>query len=130
VFDAVLPKLDAGDDVALLRYYAGVSHAETGDIESAIEYLTAFLADADPGDALHRDATYQLGMMLPTVGRADEGLRYLEGLRPVLAAEYGSDSIHVKALERRIAQIRTEITGAGHRSAHPRRRGVSPGSHR
>ncbi|WP_345638046.1 protein kinase domain-containing protein [Rugosimonospora acidiphila] len=111
VFDAVLPKLDGGEDVALLRYYAGVSHAETGDIDSAIEYLTAFLVDAKPDDPLYRDATYQLGMMLPAVGRPDEGLRYLEGLRPVLAAEYGSDSIHLKALERRIIQIRNEITG-------------------
>jgi tetratricopeptide (TPR) repeat protein len=109
VFDAVLPKLDGGDDVALLRYYAGVSHAEIGNIESAIEYLTAFLADADPSDALYRDATYQLGMMLPTVGRVDEGLRHLEALRPMYAAEYGPESIHLSALDRRIDQIRMNL---------------------
>ena len=103
-FDAVLPRLEGGGDVALLHYYAGVSHAEVGDIEPAIEYLTAFLAEADRHDPLYRDATYQLGMMLPTVGRADEGLRYLNRLRPMLAAEFGSESAHVASLDRRIAQ--------------------------
>src|SRR5262249_60437418 len=84
----------------------GVSHAEIGNIEPAIEYLTAFLADADPYDALYRDAMYQLGTMLPAVGRVEDGLRYLDGLRPILLAEYGPGSIHVGSLDRRIAQIR------------------------
>jgi tetratricopeptide (TPR) repeat protein len=110
MFDAVLPKLDGRDDAALLRYYAGVSHAEIGDIEPAIEHLSAYLAGADPHDALFRDATYQLGMMLPAVGRAEDGLRYLDELRPILVAEYGSESIHVGALDRRIDQIRRAPT--------------------
>jgi tetratricopeptide (TPR) repeat protein len=58
VFDEVLPKLHGSDDVALLRYYAGVSPAEIGDIEAAIEYPTAFLTDVDPDDALYRDSIH------------------------------------------------------------------------
>jgi eukaryotic-like serine/threonine-protein kinase len=45
-------------------------------------------------------------MMLPAVGRADDSLRQMEELRPILAAEYGPESIHVSTLDRRIAQIR------------------------
>jgi serine/threonine protein kinase len=105
VFDEILPKLD-GDDVADLYYYAGVSHGESGDIEAAIELLARFLANAEPYDPLYRDATYRLGMMLPAVGRAEEGLRHLQALRPSLVAEYGPESVHVRTLDRRIAQIR------------------------
>jgi serine/threonine protein kinase len=106
VFDGLLPAMADGDDTPLLRYYAGVSHAEIGDVDQAIEYLSDFLAGADPGDPLYRDATYQLGMMLPAVGRAQEGLAHLEALRPLLVAEYGADSIHVATLDRRIDQVR------------------------
>ena len=109
-FDAVVPRSDERDDVALLRYYAGVSHAEIGNIEPAIDYLTAFLADADPDDALYRDATYQLGTMLPVVGRVEDGLRYLNQLRPILVAEYGPESIHVSTLDKRIAQVRRRLS--------------------
>ncbi len=108
--DTVLPQMDGQEDAALLRYYAGVSHAEIGELEPAIEYLTAFLADADPHDALYQDATYQLGTMLPATGRVEDGLRYLDALRPILAAEYGPQSIHVSSLDRRIAQIRRRLT--------------------
>lgn len=106
VLDEVLPKLAGRDDAALLRYYAGVSHAEIGAVEPAIAHLTAYLSDADQQDPLYRDAVYQLGMMLSATGRPHEGLHHLEGLRPLLANEYGPESIHVSALDRRIAQIR------------------------
>ncbi len=109
-FDAVVPQSNGRDDAALLRYYAGVSHAEIGNIEPAIEYLTAFLADADSDDPLYRDAMYQLGTMLPVVGRIEDGLRYLDQLRPVLAAEYGPGSIHVSTLDKRIAQTRRRLS--------------------
>lgn len=111
-FDAILPKLAGHDVAALLHYYAGVSHAEAGNIEPAIGYLTTFIADADPHDELYRDAVYQLGVMLPVVGRAEDGLRYLDELRPVLVAEYGPDSIHVSTLDRRIDRIRRGLSGA------------------
>lgn len=117
VFDAILPVLVDDDDAPLLRYYAGVSHAEIGEVDSAIRYLSEFLATADPRDALSRDATYQLGMMLPVVGRAEDGLRRLEGLRPILEAEYGSTSIHVASLDRRITQIRQGLNDSGYGSA-------------
>jgi serine/threonine protein kinase len=106
VLDVVLPAMTDGDDASLLRYYAGVSHAEIGNVNQAIEYLSHFLAGAAPQDPLYRDAAYQLGMMLPAVGRAQEGLAHLEALRPVLAAEFGADSIHVTTLDRRISQVR------------------------
>lgn len=112
VFDAVLPAVTNGDEVLLLRYYAGVSHAEIGDVDQAIEYLSRFLAGAEPGDPLYRDAAYQLGMMLPAVGRTQEGLAHLEALRPLLTAEYGTDSIHVRALDRRIDQVRRGLASS------------------
>jgi serine/threonine protein kinase len=105
-FDAVLPELDKGEDSAILWYHAGVSHAETGDIEPAIGYLTTFLEDADPADPLYRDALFQLGIMLPVIGRVEDGLRHLNQLRPILVAEYGPESIHVTSLDRRIQQLR------------------------
>lgn len=117
-FDAVLPLLAARDDTALMRYYAGVSHPEIGEIDAAIEQLTAFLAAADPHDALYRDATYQLGMMLAAIGRGTEGLEHLRALRPILAAEYGAASVQVRTLDRRIAQIGLAKDGSF--------RGVSP----
>ncbi|MEU1745805.1 serine/threonine-protein kinase [Micromonospora arida] len=106
VLDEILPKIGGGDDLAVLYYYSGVSHAEMGNIDEAVKQLTEFLALAEPYDPLHRDATYRLGMMLPAVGRTSEGLQHLEALRPVLVAEYGPDSVHVRTLDRRIAQIR------------------------
>jgi serine/threonine protein kinase len=111
VLDVILPEMADRDDAALLRYYAGVSHAETGDIDAAINYMSSFLASADPEDPLYREAMYQLGMMLPAVGRGEEGLRHLESLRPILVAAYGPDSVHVNTLDRRIAQIRRGIVG-------------------
>jgi hypothetical protein len=106
------------EDAVVLRYCAGVSHAEIGDIDTAIDYLTAFLADVDPGDSLSLDATYQLGMLLPAVGRDAEGLQYLESLRPTLLAKYGPESVHITTLDRRIAQVRSRASGPG--SASPR----------
>lgn len=112
IFDAVLPAMAGRDDVALYRYYAGVSHAEAGEIGAAIDYLSAFLANADPADSLYRDAKYQLGMMLPSVGRTAEGMRHLEDLRPLLASEYGEDSVHVRTLDRRLDQIRRGLSSS------------------
>jgi hypothetical protein len=54
---------------------------------------------------------YQLGTMLPVVGRVEDGLRYLDQLRPILATEYGPESIHVSSLDRRISQIRRRLAG-------------------
>jgi serine/threonine protein kinase len=109
-FDTLLPDLDKDEDSAILWYHAGVSHAETGNIEPAIGYLTTFLADADPADPLYRDTLFQLGTMLPAVGRVEDGLRHLNQLRPILVAEYGPESIHVTSLDRRIQQIRQQYS--------------------
>ena len=105
-FDALLPRLREGDETPLLRYYAGVSHAEIGELETAIEYLAAFLADADPRDPLYEDATFQLGALLPAVGNVVDGLRRLEALRPVLVDRYGVNSVQVSNLDRRTDRIR------------------------
>lgn len=105
-FDAVLPDLDQEEGPSIVWYHARVSHAEAGEVEPAIGYLTAFLAGADPDDPLYRDALFQLGVMLPVIGRVEEGLRHLDQLRPILVTEYGPESIHVTSLDRRIHQIR------------------------
>jgi hypothetical protein len=105
VLDEVLPLVEGGEEVDLLRYYAGTSHAEIGHAEPAVRYLNAFVERADPDDPLYRDAVYQLGIILPAVGRTDEAVSRLESLRPVLEAEYGKDSIHVRTLDRRIDQV-------------------------
>jgi hypothetical protein len=60
ILDAVLLAMGARDDVELYRYYAGVSHAEAGQTDASIGYLSTFLADADPADGLYRDAKYRL----------------------------------------------------------------------
>ncbi|GLH99796.1 serine/threonine-protein kinase [Phytohabitans aurantiacus] len=111
ILDEILPKLDDSPDSAILHYYAGVSHAETGNVEPAITSLKLFLDRTEPYDPLFRDATYRLGMLLPAAGRAIDGLRLLEALRPGLVAEYGPDSVHVNTLDRRIAHIRGEQRG-------------------
>lgn len=113
ILDEVLPELDGADERALLHYYCGVSHAETGDVEVAIEQLSTFLAVAEPYDPLRRDAAYRLGIMLPAVGRAAEGMRQLEALRLSLVAEYGPESVHVTTLDRRIAQVKRLLDGNG-----------------
>jgi len=105
-FDTLLPELGKDADLAILWYHAGVSHAETGEIEPAIGYLTTFLEDADPADPLYRDALFQLGTMLPVIGRVEDGVRHLNQLRPILVAEYGPEAIHVTSLDRRIQQLR------------------------
>jgi serine/threonine protein kinase len=105
-FDTVLPELDKDEDSAILWYHAGVSHAETGEVEPAIGYLTTFLADADPADPLYRDALFQLGSMLSVIGRVEDGLQHLNQLRPILVADYGPEAIHVTNLDRRIQQLR------------------------
>lgn len=108
-FDAVLPHLDHNSDSEILWYHAGVSHAETGAVEPAVGYLARFLEHADPADPLYRDALFQLGTMLPVVGRIEDGLRRLHQLRPILVAEYGPESIHVTSLDRRLSQIRRQF---------------------
>ena len=89
----------------MLHYYAGASHAEIGEIEPAIEQLTAFLDGTESDDPLYRDAVYRLGVILPLVGRVEEGLERLQALRAMLVFEYGPDSIHVATLDRRIQHI-------------------------
>lgn len=108
-FDAVLPHLEQNPDTAILWYHAGVSHAESGAVEPAVGYLTRFLTGADPADPLYRDALFQLGTMLPVVGRVEDGLRHLRHLCPILVAEYGPESTHVTSLDRRISQIRRQF---------------------
>jgi serine/threonine protein kinase len=109
VLDEILPKLDGHDDAPGLRFQAGISHAEIGEIDAAIGYLTEFLAGADPTDSMYRDALYQLGVMLPAVGRIKDGVAYLERLRPLLVAEYGPGSVHVISLDERIGRIRGQL---------------------
>jgi tetratricopeptide (TPR) repeat protein len=111
LLDRVLPQLlrrDGPADPAVihLRYAAGVSHAEAGDPAAALAHLTAYLEHADPTDRLNRDARYQRGLMLCANGRTAEGIAELEALRPLYVAEYGADSVHARALDRRIDQLR------------------------
>ena len=111
LLDRVVPALakrdgDANATVLYLRYIAGVSHAEAGRPEAALAHLTAFLSRTDATDQLYIDARYQRGLMLHAVGRTEEGIAELSGLRPLLVQQYGEDSIHVRALDRRIDQLR------------------------
>lgn len=110
VLDRVVPALaerDGDDDpsVSYLRYAAGVSHAEIGEVEAAIGYFQQYLASADPADDLYRDAKFQLGLMLHAAGRTGDGLTELHQLRPLLVTEYGEDSVHVRSLDRRISSL-------------------------
>ncbi|MET0494355.1 MAG: tetratricopeptide repeat protein [Actinoplanes sp.] len=91
-----------------MRYEAGVSHAAIGKLDTAVRYLTAALADVGTEDTFRRDASYQLGMLLPEVGRVADGERLLESLRPHLVSEFGAKSVHVRSLDRRIAKLRQE----------------------
>lgn len=100
-----------------LWYHAGVSHAESGGVEPAVGYLTRFLAGADAADPLYRDALFQLGTMLPVIGRVEDGLRHLRRLRPILVAEYGPESTHVTSLDRRVSQIRRQFPNSGEPAA-------------
>jgi serine/threonine protein kinase len=106
VLDEVISQLGDDDRAAELRYEAGVSYAASGELDTAVHYLTAALADAGIEDTFRRDASYQLGMLLPAVGRVADGVRLLESLRPQLAAEFGAESVHVRSLDRRIAQMK------------------------
>ena len=111
LLDQAVPALaerygDGDATVLYLRYAAGVGHAETGDADAAIRHFTAYLQRADPTDPLYRDAKYQRALMLHATGRTTEGLAELDAVRPLLVAEYGRDSIHVHALDRRIDRLR------------------------
>jgi tetratricopeptide (TPR) repeat protein len=110
VLDRILPQLAQRDGetdptVLYLRYIAGVSHAEAGDPSAAIAHLTAFIDRTTPSDPLYRDAVYQRALMLYAVGQTAEGIAELRRVRPLFAAEFGEDSIHVRALDRRIEQL-------------------------
>src|SRR5690606_11452140 len=113
--DRVVPEMakrdgDADPTVLYLRYIAGVSHAEAGRPEAALAHLTAFLNRTDATDPLYIDARYQRGLVLYAVGRTDEGIAELSGLRPLLVQQYGADSVHVRSLDRRIDQLRRHAT--------------------
>ncbi len=111
LLDRILPRLahrDGENDPAVvyLHYAAGVSHAEAGHPTAALAHLSAYLEQADPADGLRRDARYQHALVLCATGRTDEGVAELESLRPAYIAEYGADSVHARALDRRIEQLR------------------------
>lgn len=113
LLDQWLPALaqrDGDDDpyAQYLRYAAGSSHAEIGNPDDAVRYFTAFLGHTDESDPLYRDAKYRRGIMLHASGHTEAGMADLEGVRPLFAAEYGPDSIHVRTLERRIDQLRSQ----------------------
>ncbi|GAA2395401.1 hypothetical protein Cme02nite_55610 [Catellatospora methionotrophica] len=113
LLDRLLPELvlrDGDDDayVQYLRYAAGTSHAQIDSADDAVRYLTDYLAHADANDPLYRDAMYSRGIMLHASGHAAAGLADLDGVLPLLAAEYGPDSIHVRTLERRIEKLRSQ----------------------
>jgi hypothetical protein len=44
-------------------------------------------------------------MLLPLIGRVDDGIRVLLSIRPQMVAEFGTDSLHVRTLDRRITQL-------------------------
>lgn len=77
-----------------------------GDLDAAVRYLTAALADTGNDETFRRDASYQLGTLLPAVGRVSDGIRLLECLRPQLVAGLGPDSVQVASLDRRIDQLK------------------------
>lgn len=113
LLDQLLPKLverDGDDDpyVQYLRYAAGSSHSEIGNPDDAVRYFTAYLGHTDASDPLYRDAMYRRGIMLHASGHTAEGLADLEAVRPLLVADYGPESIHVRTLERRINQLRRQ----------------------
>lgn len=62
-----------------------VFHTEIADVAPAIRNLTNFLGDANWDDPVVPRAVCRLGLMLPVVGRSDEGLRCLDVLRSILA---------------------------------------------
>ncbi|BCJ77433.1 hypothetical protein CS0771_69770 [Catellatospora sp. IY07-71] len=107
VLDELLPGLarrdgDADPDVQYLRHAAATSNAEIGNVDTAIGYFTDFLAHADSGDPLYRDALYSRGLLLHASERTADGLADLLSVRPLLAAEFGSESITVQKLDQRI----------------------------
>ncbi|MDP9792960.1 serine/threonine protein kinase [Catenuloplanes nepalensis] len=105
VLDEVLLQLDGDERAPELRYQAGASHAAIGNFDIAVRYLTSALTDAGADDTFRRDASYQLGLLLPLVGRTADGIRVLGSLRPQLVSEFGADSVHVASLDRRIARL-------------------------
>ncbi len=101
----MLLQLDGDERAPELRYQAGASHAAIGNFDIAVRYLTSALTDAGADDTFRRDASYQLGLLLPLVGRTADGIRVLGSLRPQLVSEFGADSVHVASLDRRIARL-------------------------
>ncbi|MDI6097252.1 protein kinase [Actinoplanes sp. NEAU-A12] len=106
VLEEVLPNLEQDEQATELRYQAAISHTAIGNFETAVRYLRAVLADDTIDGTLRRDASYQLGMLLPELGEAADGIHLLESLRPQLVADFGGDSVHVRTLDRRVAQLK------------------------
>jgi serine/threonine protein kinase len=104
---SALAERDGENDktVTYLRYIAGVTRAEIGDVDEAIQYFNGYLKLADVDDPPYRDAKYQRALMLHASGRAAEGLAELIAVRKLLEDQYGPDSVHVRALDRRVEQL-------------------------
>lgn len=95
--------------VIACSYYAGYSFAENGDADKALAHLRFYvshvLAD-DPAQTDQRlEAQFLIAKMLEIIGHTEDALAEYLQLRAVFGRAYGSESIHVRNLNKQIARL-------------------------
>lgn len=92
-------------------YHAGHAYAEIGKPEKALPQLRFYVqnADASTDDEADKvlESRFVIAQMLAMAGHPDEGLAELEAVRPLLADAFGSDSTHIRNLDKQIGRLRS-----------------------
>lgn len=95
--------------VVACSYYAGYSFAENGDPDKALAHLRFYVShvpEDDPAQADQRlEAQFLIAKMLEILGHAEDALADYLQLRTVFDQLYGSESVHVRNLNKQIARL-------------------------
>jgi serine/threonine protein kinase len=98
-------------DVLDCEYHAGHAFAQIGKPEKALPHLRFYVRNADaPPDTeetrMVLESRFLIAQMLYAVGDAEDALDEFEAIRPELADVYGTDSNHIRNLDKQVGRLK------------------------
>jgi tetratricopeptide (TPR) repeat protein len=94
-------------------YHAGHAYAESGKPDKALPHLRFFIQNADAANtdeaAKILESRFVIAQMLAAAGHPDEALTELVAIRPLLAEAFGTNSTHIRNLNKHIDRLRAAM---------------------
>ncbi len=96
----------AAEHVLECAYMAGHAYVELDDTEAALVQLRYYVHHADRRDERLLDTRFVTAQLLAAEGLLDEARAELQVLRPVFEQRYGTESVHIRNLDRQADRLR------------------------